>query len=117
MAFEEVLPWRRFGLRLNFTDIPILPQLLAKVPPRHVARLRRGLGCIWPRMLWLTRGLYSNAAVDDEPIVAAARPHDAFETTMQTLRGRLRGRSAYGTPPMTPHLPPMGPPPGLWDPS
>ena len=31
MALEEVLPWRRFGLRLNFSDIPILPELLAKV--------------------------------------------------------------------------------------
>ena len=28
MAFEEVLPWRRFSVRLNFSDIPILPQLL-----------------------------------------------------------------------------------------
>ena len=91
MAFEEVLPWRRFGLRLNFSDIPILPQILAKVPARHVARLRRGLGCIWPRMLWLTQGLYSNRAIDTEPITTAARPHDAFETTMRTLRGRLLG--------------------------
>jgi len=57
MALEEVLPWRRFGLRLNFSDIPILPELLAKVPASHVARLRRGLGCIWPRMLWLTPNL------------------------------------------------------------
>jgi hypothetical protein len=27
MAFEEVLPWHRFSIRLNFSDIPILPQL------------------------------------------------------------------------------------------
>ena len=95
MAFEETLPWRRFGLRLNFSDIPTLPQLLAKVPARHVARLRRGLGCIWPRMLWLTKGLYpaNNANIDVDPIIEKARPHDAFEHTMRTLRGRLLGAS------------------------
>lgn len=27
MAFEEVLPWHRFSIRLNFSDIPILPQV------------------------------------------------------------------------------------------
>ena len=96
MAFEEVLPWRRFGLRLNFSDIPILPELLAKIPARHVGRLRRGLGCIWPRMLWLTKGLYANSAVDIEPSVTAARPHDAFETTMRTLRGRLLAKQSSG---------------------
>lgn len=91
MAFEEVLPWRRFALRLNFSDIPILPQLLKKIPASHVAKLRRGLGCIWPRMLWLTSGLYAGAPLfDDSAEVAAARPHDAFETTMLTLRNRLR---------------------------
>lgn len=89
MAFEETLPWRRFSLRVNFSDIPILPQLLAKVPAAHVARLRRGLGCIWPHMLWLTPGLHTEA-VDADPTVRAARNFDAFETTMRTLRLRLK---------------------------
>ena len=72
------------------TSLACLP---AQVPARHVARLRRGLGCIWPRMLWLTKGLYpSNAAnIDHDPIIEKARPHDAFEHTMRTLRGRLLG--------------------------
>ena len=93
MAFEEVLPWRRFALRLNFSDIPILPQLLQRIPASHVAKLRRGLGCIWPRMLWLTPGLYNSASVDAAETVAAARQYDAFETTMLTLRNRLPGAS------------------------
>ena len=88
MAHEEILPWRRFSLRLNFSDIPFLPQLLAAVPAAHVARLRRGLGCVWPRMLWLAEGLYASQ-VDADRTVAAARPYDAFETTMWTLRHRL----------------------------
>ena len=88
MAFEDVLPWHRFALRLTFSDIPILPQLLARIPAAHVARLRRGLGCVWPRMLWLAKGLYSQA-VDDDTTIASARPYDAFETTMWALRRRL----------------------------
>ena len=65
MAFEQLLPWRRFSLRLNFSDIPILPQLLARVPAAHVARLRRGIGCVWPRMLWL-----APHRVESGPLVA-----------------------------------------------
>ena len=67
----------------------MLPQLLALVPAAHVARLRRGLGCVWPRMLWLAPGLYPHAT-DSDPTLVAARPHDAFETTMRTLRRRLK---------------------------
>ena len=74
MAFEEVLPWHRFALRLNFSDIPILPQLLARIPAAHVARLRRGLGCIWPRMLWLTPGLYAGAPLFDDAAGTHAGP-------------------------------------------
>ena len=96
MAFEEILPWRRFSLRLNFSDIPILPQLLARVPAAHVARLRRGLGCVWPRMLWLAPGLYEQRVSDDKTI-RAARPFDAFESTMWALRKRLQlGGAAAG---------------------
>ena len=94
MAFEEVLPWHRFALRVRFEDIPILPQLLSRIPASHVARLRRGLGCIWPRMLWLAPNLYSQPGLDADPTVLAARPHDAFETTMRTLRLRLAARAA-----------------------
>jgi len=95
MAFEEVLPWARFSIRLNFSDIPILPHLLAKIPPAHVGRLRRGLGCVWPRMLWLAPGLYPQNT-DRDPTLNAARPFDAFETTMRTLRHRLGVSEAQG---------------------
>ena len=92
MAFESILPWRRFSVRLRFDDIPILPQLLAKIPARHVARLRRGLGCVWPRMLWLAPGLYEQR-VNADATLHAARPYDAFETTMWALRARLDNRT------------------------
>ena len=92
MAFEEVLPWHRFSLRLNFSDIPDIPEILARIPAAHVGRLRRGLGCVWPRMLWLGRhapGLYDRQ-VEQDPTLRAAADHDAFETVMMTLRRRLK---------------------------
>ena len=94
MAFEDVLPWHRFSLRLNFSDIPLLPQLLARVPPAAVARMRRGLGCIWPRMLWLAPGLNLPSSIDNDAVVREARGFDAFETTMMALRRRARAYAA-----------------------
>lgn len=90
MAFEEVLPWRRFAVRVNFSDIPVLPQILASIPAETVARMRRGLGCIWPRMLWLSPRLYHEQAPLVKALMQQGLPHDAFATTMWTLRRRLR---------------------------
>ena len=50
--------------------------------------MRQALGCVWPRMLWLADGLY-DSIVDSDDAIRAARPHDAFETLMWTLRRRL----------------------------
>lgn len=52
-AFEEVLPWERWSLRLYQKDIPKLPQILAAFPDDAWRALRRNLACIWPRVLWL----------------------------------------------------------------
>ena len=76
-------------------DIPILPQLLAKVPASDVARLRRGLGCIWPRMLWLAPGLHT-AEFDDADVIKEVRRHDAFATLMWNLRQRLGLKEGAG---------------------
>merc|ERR1711965_867340 len=52
-AFEEVLPWEAFSLRLTQADIPNLPRLLAEYPDAKWRELRRNLACAWPRVLWL----------------------------------------------------------------
>eukprot|EP00965_Chrysotila_dentata_P033468 1114255-Pleurochrysis_carterae.AAC.2 len=44
MAFEEVLPWRRFSVRLNFSDIPYLPRILDRIPPGD-AKCAESLRC------------------------------------------------------------------------
>ena len=90
MAFEEVLPWKRFSVRVNFSDVPLLPQILAAIPKESVASMRRGLGCIWPRMLWLAPRLYTQRTPGGEPMMERGRPFDAFSTTMWTLRRRLK---------------------------
>ena len=35
--------------------------------------MRRGLGCIWPRMLWLAPGLNLPSSIDNDAVVREAR--------------------------------------------
>ena len=55
-AFEDVLPWDEFSLRLEQKDIPRLPQLLAEYPDDKWRALKRNLACVWPRVVWLHPG-------------------------------------------------------------
>ena len=55
MAFEDVLPWHRFSLRAQLLGHPAAAAAARARAAAAVARMRRGLGCIWPRMLWLAR--------------------------------------------------------------
>ena len=95
MSFEEVLPWAEFSLRLTSADIPQLPQLLDAVPAENVTSMRRALGCIWPRMLWLAPGLHT-AEFDASDIIKEVRAHDAFATLMWNLRRRLSMKKGPG---------------------
>ena len=52
-AFEELLPWAEFSLRLYQRDIPNLPTILDAFPMEKWRELRRALACVWPRLLWL----------------------------------------------------------------
>ena len=52
-AFEDLLPWDEFSLRLTQADIPRLPQLLAQYPDAKWRALKRNLACVWPRVVWL----------------------------------------------------------------
>ena len=88
MAFEEVVPWERFSVRLKFSDIERLDEILEAIPDEAVFRMRRELGCVWPRMLWLADGLYGRP-IDSSAAIRAARPRDAFATLMWNLRRRL----------------------------
>ena len=52
-AFDALLPYHEFSLRLKQSDIPNLPTILANYPDEAWRRLRRNLACAWPRVLWL----------------------------------------------------------------
>ena len=55
-AFEELLPWALFSLRLNNSlgQIAKLDETIRKIaPPLALRRLRSVLYCVWPRFLWL----------------------------------------------------------------
>ena len=96
-AFEELLPYADFSLRLRQADIPRLPELLAAVPNATWLQLRRGLGCVWPRMLWLRdQGLGGGA---DQSSARELRAFDAWETLVATLTMRVAQRRKQPPPP------------------
>ena len=99
-AFEELLPYANFSLRLQQADIPNLPQILGSFSNASWLQMRRNLACVWPRMLWLqthgiggglTGGADARGARDvlqDEEL----KSHDAWATLMETLRARTARR-------------------------
>ena len=107
-AFDEILPWSMFSLRLWQKDIPQLPQLLADFPDEKWRELRRNLACAWPRVLWLNADNEAPGIQTDDVRRAAATQqlgrqaylsgYDAMESIMHTL-GRRRARRMGRVPP------------------
>jgi len=107
-AFDEILPWSMFSLRLWQKDIPQLPQLLADFPDEKWRELRRNLACAWPRVLWLNADNEAPGIQTDNVRRAAATQqlgrqaylsgYDAMESIMHTL-GRRRARRMGRVPP------------------
>ena len=108
-AFEEILPWTKFSLRLKQTDIPNLPKLLADYPDERWRELRRNLACAWPRTLWLNSDNEAPGIQKDEKGKANATAslgaqgylsnYDAMESIMHTLRRRLARKRGETLPP------------------
>ena len=108
-AFEEVLPWGRFSLRLMQKDIPQLHSILADFPDDKWRELRRNLACVWPRVLWLNpdneapgfqtaaeaQKADATAVLGDESYLAG---YDGLESIMHTLGRRAMRRKGL-TPP------------------
>jgi hypothetical protein len=88
-AFEDVLPWPLFSLRLNnsLSQISDLAKTLEHIPEQHVRELRSRLYCVWPRLLWLR---HDPGAPTPLPEQEQLLKYDAFESLMWTLRKRLR---------------------------
>ena len=88
-AFEEVLPWALFSLRLNdsLAQIPTLAKTLDAFPEAKVREMRKLLRCVWPRVLWLRHDAGARTPLPDAEKLLN---FDAFESLMWTLRKRLR---------------------------
>jgi len=97
-AFDEILPWEKFSLRLWQKDIPDLPKLLAEFPDDKWRELRRNLACAWPRVLWLNADNEAPGMQTDDIGRADATTalgtqgylsgYDAMESIMHTLARR-----------------------------
>ena len=73
-AFDELLPWRQFSVRLRQRDIPHLPELLASFPDGEWRRLKRNLGCVWSRVLGFTLTTRRRASSSPPPPPATPTP-------------------------------------------
>ena len=83
-AFEpEALDWSNFSVVVRRDQIDQLPQLLRRT---DLAAKQRALRSVWHRLVW--RGSLR------EPRRAQMPAPDAFETTMEALRVRLRDERA-----------------------
>jgi len=89
-AFEEILPWDLFSLRLNasLAQISHLAGTLESVPEQTVKAMRSRLFCVWPRFLWLR---HDPDALTPLPGATRLLEFDAFESIAWTLRKRLHG--------------------------
>ena len=87
-AFEELLPWGLFALRMNMSLSAIrdLPTTLDAIPEARVRAMRSVLYCVWPRLLWLRHDGAPRPLPDQQQLLK----YDAFESVMWTLRKRLR---------------------------
>jgi len=88
-AYEDILPWSRFSLRLNnsLAHIRDLSPTLEKIPEAQVRAMRSHLYCVWPRFLWLR---HDPGARTPLPGIQRLLKYDAFESIMWSLRKRLR---------------------------
>ena len=87
-AYEELLPWPLFALRLNNSlgQISNLASTLEAIPEERVKKMRSLLYCVWPRFLWLR---HDEGASIPLPNAQRLLNYDAFESIMWTLRKRL----------------------------
>ena len=111
-AFEDLLPYANFSLRLKQDAIPNLPKLLADFPRDHWVALRRNLACVWPRIMWLREESARSHLVRGHPKGGqgprggAGSPgspgleqYDAWETMMATLARKAARRRGEALPP------------------
>ena len=95
-AYEEILPWALFSLRLNnsLAQIGNLSRTLAAVPDATLRQMRSMLYCAWPRFVWLRHDAGARTPLPDAERLLK---YDAFESIMWTLRKRLRGDIGWPT--------------------
>ena len=103
-AYEEVVPWSRFVLRVNRSQLPDLPRVLREVPAARHEAMQRAAACAWPRLFWL----HAFGGDTHDPQLEPPPPNcnaeclrrladlvrvDAFDTLMMNLRRRVQARN------------------------
>jgi len=63
-AFEEILPYAKFSVRVSEADIPRLPEILRNITQSQVQQMRKELSCVWKRLTWSS--VYGQIEDEDE---------------------------------------------------
>ena len=108
-AYEEVVPWSRFVMRVSRSQLPDLPRVLREVPASRHEAMQRAAACAWPRLFWLHAfgGDAHDPQLEPPPpncnaeclrrLADLARV-DAFDTLMMNLRRRVQARNNVSSP-------------------
>lgn len=78
--FDEVLDWPSFAVLVRSHDLAGLHTVIEAIAPARRAKMRAALAAAAPRLLYTS--IYG-------AIVGESGEHDAFETAMEVLRGRV----------------------------
>ncbi|KAK3276060.1 hypothetical protein CYMTET_15845 [Cymbomonas tetramitiformis] len=85
LIWEEYLPWKKFAVVVNETELDSLPEQLASYSAEEIRSMRRELGCALPRFFWSS--IYGS-------YIGESLEQDAFATLLEVLLRRQNGKTA-----------------------
>lgn len=94
------MDWSQLGIRLQFSDIPRLGEILGTVAPKDIQDKRKSLEEEWTRFVWVSpsRNPLQGVGVDQRDKWASQLTQkDVFSTVMEILAMRVKNRTANGT--------------------
>ena len=113
-AFESILDWRQFSIRINESDIEKTPQILRSIGEPLILQMQRSIAKVWQRFAWtrsamhrsVMPGMYRENQRKNRELWGGAPElpsehhfrsrerypvhEDAFSTLMQWLHGRIQ---------------------------
>eukprot|EP00899_Mesostigma_viride_P018281 jgi/Mesvir1/26454/Mv16129-RA.2 len=97
LAFEEIIPWDDFAVRLPRADINRIPELVLDMPDAEVAARQKAMAQHWRRLVWNNNARWPPAMRFKGSrgggvggVEQGGDPPDAFESIMEVIRLRFQ---------------------------